>query len=285
MLFWFKWSYSLSCARKHFSSFHSKFKNTADTIDWSMCLSYYFFVFPCSSDTIRSFYGQISICRKPSLASFREYLFFFGYRRSLFILRDIDHISDPYLHFSGLVWYEKLWERVYYSISNSWISNDRRVLHAGSSTILCSPRKRLNPYVVRSWASTIRREKAFLTLQGPCAVNPLQAVVRRHKVVAAKLSRRGVVLCVSIAFLVEPAQLNKEEPNLTDTSFSFWEASSARRTSTRRLLGSCMDMQEGVLLGVCVGVGCVCSREWTFGCGHTCANSGNGYKVKSWDSD
>jgi hypothetical protein len=33
------------------------------------------------------------------------------------ILRDIDHISDPYLHFSGLVWYEKFWERVYYSIS------------------------------------------------------------------------------------------------------------------------------------------------------------------------
>ncbi|KAK7373326.1 hypothetical protein VNO80_06728 [Phaseolus coccineus] len=31
------------------------------------------------------------------------------------------------------------------------------------------------------------------------------------------------------------------------------------QTSTR-LLGSCMDMQEGVLLGVCRG--CVCSREW-----------------------
>ena len=133
--------------------------------------------------------------------------FFFGYRRYLFILRDIDHISDPYLHFSGLVWYEKLWERVYYSISNSWISNDRRVLHAGSSTILCSSRKRANPYVVRSWASSIRWEKAF-PLQGPCAVNPLRAVVRRRKVVPAKLSGRGVVLCVSIAFLVEPAQPN-----------------------------------------------------------------------------
>ncbi|XP_056684549.1 NADH-ubiquinone oxidoreductase chain 4-like [Spinacia oleracea] len=45
-------------------------------------------------------------------------------------------------------------------------------------------------------------------LQGPCAVNPLRAVVRRRKVVSAKLSGRGVVLCVSIAFLVEPAQLN-----------------------------------------------------------------------------
>lgn len=222
MLFWSKWSYSLSRARKHYSSFHSKFKNTTDTIDWSVCLSYYFFVFPCSSDTIRSFYGQISICGKPSMASLWEHQFLFGYRRYLFILRDIDHISDPYLHFSGLVWYEKLWERVYYSISNSWISNDRRVPHAGSSTILCFSRKRANPYVVRSWASSIRWEKAF-PLQGPCAVNPLRAVVRRRKVVAAKLSGRGVVLCVSIAFLVEPTQPNKEEPNLTDTSFSFWE--------------------------------------------------------------
>lgn len=150
MLFFFKWSYSVSRARKHYSSFYSKFKNTTDTIDWSMCLSYYFFVSPCSSDTIRSFYGQISICGKPSMASLFKHQFFFGYRRYLFILRDIDHISDPYLHFSGLVWYEKLWERVYYSISNSFISNDRRVPHAGSSTILCSSRKRANPYVVRS---------------------------------------------------------------------------------------------------------------------------------------
>lgn len=147
MLFWSKWSYSMSRARKHYSSFHSKFKNTTDTIDWSVCLSYYFFVFPCSLDTIRSFYGQISICGKPSMASLWEHKFLFGYRRYLFILRDIDHISDPYLHFSGLVWYEKLWERVYYSISNLWISNDRRVLHAGSSTILCFFRKRANPYV------------------------------------------------------------------------------------------------------------------------------------------
>ena len=169
--------------------------------------SYYFFVSPCSSDTIRSFYGQISICGKPSMASLWKHQFLFGYRRYLFILRDIDHISDPYLHFSGLVWYEKLWERVYYSISNLWISNDRRVLHAGSSTILCFFRKRANPYVVRSWASSIRWDKAF-PLQGPCAVNPLRAVVRRRKVVPAKLSGRGVVLCVSIAFLVEPAQPN-----------------------------------------------------------------------------
>ncbi|KAG9438879.1 hypothetical protein H6P81_021177 [Aristolochia fimbriata] len=27
---------------KHYSSFHSKFKNTTDTIDWSVRLSYYF---------------------------------------------------------------------------------------------------------------------------------------------------------------------------------------------------------------------------------------------------
>ena len=33
-------------------SFHSKFKNTIDTIDWSVRFSYYFFVFSCSSDTI-----------------------------------------------------------------------------------------------------------------------------------------------------------------------------------------------------------------------------------------
>lgn len=156
MLFWSKWSYSVSRARKHYSSFHSKFKNTIDTIDWSVRFSYYFFVFSCSSDTIWSFYGQISICGKPSMASLWKHQFLFGYRWYLFILRDIDHISDPYLHFSGLVWYEKLWERVYYSISNSWISNDRRVLHAGSSTILCFSRKRANPYVVRSWASSIR---------------------------------------------------------------------------------------------------------------------------------
>jgi len=49
----------------------------------------------------------------------------------------------------------------------------------------------------------------YFPLQGPCAVNPLQAVLRRRKVVKsqvvpAKLSGRGVVLCVSIAFLVEP---------------------------------------------------------------------------------
>jgi hypothetical protein len=60
---------------------------------------------------------------------------------------------------------------------------------------------------VRSWASSIRWDKAF-PLQGPCAVNPLRAVVRHRKVVPAKLSGRGVVLCVSIAFLVEPAQPN-----------------------------------------------------------------------------
>ncbi|KAL0771682.1 hypothetical protein Bca101_036833 [Brassica carinata] len=54
---------------------------------------------------------------------------------------------------------------------------------------------------------------------GPCAVNPLRVVVRRRKVVPAKLSGRVVVLS--------------------------WVP---RRTSTC-LLGSCMDMQEGVLLG------------------------------------
>ena len=48
-----------------------------------------------------------------------ENIHLYGYRWSFIILRDIDHISDPYLHFSGLVWYEKFWERVYYSISNS----------------------------------------------------------------------------------------------------------------------------------------------------------------------
>ncbi|WVY99542.1 hypothetical protein V8G54_025612 [Vigna mungo] len=30
----YKWSYSVSRARKHYSYFHSKFKNTTDTIDW-----------------------------------------------------------------------------------------------------------------------------------------------------------------------------------------------------------------------------------------------------------
>jgi len=83
-------------------------------------------------------------------------------------------------------------------------------------------------------------------------------------------------LGVSIAFKVEP-------PNHT----SLWEGTQwvPRRTSTR-LLGPCMDMQEGVLLGVCRG--CVCSREWiprqkSGGCGHTCANSGNGYKVRNYE--
>ena len=78
MLFWSKWSYSVSRARKHYSSFHSKFKNTTDTIDWSVCLFYYFFVFSCSSDTIRSFYGQISICGKSSMASLWKHQFFLG---------------------------------------------------------------------------------------------------------------------------------------------------------------------------------------------------------------
>ncbi|CAN6477032.1 unnamed protein product [Victoria cruziana] len=40
---------------------HSKFQNMTDMIDWSVHLSYYFFVSPYSSDTIRSFYNQISI--------------------------------------------------------------------------------------------------------------------------------------------------------------------------------------------------------------------------------
>ena len=181
MLFRSKWSYSVSRARKHYSSFHSKFKNTTDTIDWSVRLSYYFFVSPCSSDTIRSFYGQISICGKPSMASLWKHQFWFGYRRYLFILRDIDHISDPYLHFSGLVWYEKLWERVYYSISTKLNSNDSSVHHTVSSHIISFSLKLANTKVVRSWASSIRWEKAF-PLQGPCAVNPLRAVVRRRKV-------------------------------------------------------------------------------------------------------
>ena len=42
MLFRSKWSYSLSRARKHYSSFHSKFFNKTDTIDWSVRFSYYF---------------------------------------------------------------------------------------------------------------------------------------------------------------------------------------------------------------------------------------------------
>lgn len=36
----------MSRARKHYSSFHSKFKNTTDTIDWSVRLSYYFLYSP-----------------------------------------------------------------------------------------------------------------------------------------------------------------------------------------------------------------------------------------------
>jgi NADH-ubiquinone oxidoreductase chain 4 len=81
----------------------------------------------------------------------------------------------------------------------------REFLMIAVSCMLCSFRKRANPYVVRSWASSIRWDQAF-PLQGPCAVNPLRAVPRRRKVVKvpAKLSGRGVVLCVSIAFLVEP---------------------------------------------------------------------------------
>ncbi|KAG5610393.1 hypothetical protein H5410_021674 [Solanum commersonii] len=37
-----EWSYSLSRAKKNYSSFSSKFKNTTHTINWSMRLSYYF---------------------------------------------------------------------------------------------------------------------------------------------------------------------------------------------------------------------------------------------------
>lgn len=57
---------------------------------------------------------------------------------TLFLVILTTFFFSPYLHFSGLVWYEKFWEIVYYSIFNLWISNDQRVLHARSSTNLCS---------------------------------------------------------------------------------------------------------------------------------------------------
>ena len=106
-------------------------------------------------------------------------------------------------------------------------------------------------------AKHLRWDKAF-PLQGPCAVNPLQAVLRCRKVVKsqvvpAKLSGSGVVLCVSIAFLVEP-------PNHT----SFFGG------RVLRVVGTPLDLDPPtrVLYGYagrgaprCVCRGCVCSRE------------------------
>lgn len=206
MLFWSKWSYSVSRAGEHYSSFHSKFKNTTDTIYWSVRLSSHFLVLSCSLDTIWFFYGRIPICGNHSMASLWKHQFVYGYRWYLLILCGIDHIFNPYLHFSRLVQYGKLWERVCYSISNLRISHDCRVLHAGSFTILCFFRKRANPYVVRSWASYIRW--GTHPLQEPCAVNPLRAdrPSSSNWVVPAKLSGRRVVLCVGIAFPVEPVR-------------------------------------------------------------------------------
>ena len=206
MLFRSKWSYSVSRAGEHYSSFHSKFKNTTDTIHWSVRLSSHFLVPPCSLDTIWFFYGRIPICGNHSMASLWKHQFVHGYRWYPLILCGIDHIFNPYSHFSRLVQYRKLWERVCYSISNSRISHDRRVSHAGSFTISCFSRKRANPYVVRSWASYIRW--GTYPLQEPCAVNPLRAdrPSSSNWVVPAKLSGRREVLCVGIAFPVEPVR-------------------------------------------------------------------------------
>ncbi|XLS97806.1 hypothetical protein HN51_040541 [Arachis hypogaea] len=69
-----------------------------DTIDWSVCLSYYFFVFPCSSDTIRSFYGQISILGWSSMRSYgKEYITASLIREFLIIA--VFHMLDPLLFY------------------------------------------------------------------------------------------------------------------------------------------------------------------------------------------
>lgn len=65
----------------------------------------------------------------------------------------------------------------------------------------------------------------------------------------------------SISGRTRPTQLRRTEPDrhIFFLLGGYSEEWVPCRTSTR-LLGSCMDMQEGVLLGVCRG--CVCSREW-----------------------
>lgn len=78
MLFWSKWSYSVSRAGEHYSSFHSKFKNTTDTIYWSVRLSSHFLVLSCSLDTIWFFYGRIPICGNHSMASLWKHQFVYG---------------------------------------------------------------------------------------------------------------------------------------------------------------------------------------------------------------
>lgn len=191
MLFRSKWSSPVPRAGEHYCSFHSKFKDTTNTIHWSVHLSPDFLVLPCSLDTIRFLHGRIPICGNRSMASSWKHQSVHGSRWYLPILCGTDNILNPNLHFSGLVQYRELRKRVCYSVSNLRISHDGRVLYAGSLTILCFFRKRANPYVVRSWASSIR----WVPSAGALCSKPLRAVQ-----IAAKLSGRRVVLCVGIAF-------------------------------------------------------------------------------------
>lgn len=104
----------------------SKFKRTTNMIDWSMCLPYYFFIFHCSCDTIRSLYRQISIWGKPLMASLWKQQYEFGYRWFFFYLHDIYHIFYPYLFYSGLWYVMRSYGKEY--ITTSLICESQRIV-------------------------------------------------------------------------------------------------------------------------------------------------------------
>lgn len=72
-----KENFKTDCFLLPFFSFLSQ---EYDRYDWSVCLCYYFFVFFCSLDAIRSFDGQTSICWKPLMASLWKHQFLFWCR-------------------------------------------------------------------------------------------------------------------------------------------------------------------------------------------------------------
>ncbi|KAK8965627.1 hypothetical protein KSP40_PGU015497 [Platanthera guangdongensis] len=57
----------------------------------------------CETDKPELAAGTTGWCAPQAHARYRSWW-------SFIILRNVDHISDPYLHFSGLVWYEKFWD-------------------------------------------------------------------------------------------------------------------------------------------------------------------------------
>nr|VDD60761.1 unnamed protein product [Brassica oleracea] len=65
-------------------------------INWSVCLSYYFLYSPVPRIQLDSSTAKSQFVESLMMASFMKTSILFGYRRYLFILRDIGHISDPF---------------------------------------------------------------------------------------------------------------------------------------------------------------------------------------------